>query len=49
MSAEYGIPFFYHDFREGWQEGIRLSKERAMYRQNYCGCIYSERERFCKD
>lgn len=49
LSAEYGIPFFYHDFREGWQEGIRISKERAMYRQSYCGCIYSERERFCKD
>ncbi|MBN1546395.1 MAG: epoxyqueuosine reductase QueH [Syntrophaceae bacterium] len=49
LSAQYRIPFFYHDFREGWQEGIRLSKERGMYRQNYCGCIYSERERFCKD
>lgn len=49
LSAEYGVPFLYHDFREGWQEGIRLSKERAMYRQGYCGCIYSERERFCRD
>jgi epoxyqueuosine reductase len=49
LSAEYGVPFFYHDFREGWQEGIRISKERSMYRQAYCGCIYSERERFCKD
>lgn len=49
LSEEYGIPFFYHDFREGWQEGIRISKERGMYRQGYCGCIYSERERFCKE
>lgn len=48
LSAQYGIPFFYHDFREGWQEGIRISKERLMYRQSYCGCIFSERERFCK-
>lgn len=49
LSACYGVPFFYHDFRKGWQEGIRLSKERGMYRQNYCGCLYSERERFCKN
>jgi predicted adenine nucleotide alpha hydrolase (AANH) superfamily ATPase len=48
LSAQYGVPFFYHDFREGWREGIRLSKERGMYRQNYCGCIYSERERFSR-
>ncbi|MDX9821433.1 MAG: epoxyqueuosine reductase QueH [Syntrophales bacterium] len=48
LSARYGVTFFYHDFREGWREGIRISKERGMYRQNYCGCIFSERERFCK-
>ena len=49
LSAQYRLPFFYHDFREGWQEGIRLSKDRSMYRQPYCGCIFSERERFCKN
>ena len=48
LAKNYGVSFYYHDFREGWQEGIRLSKERLMYRQKYCGCIYSERERFCK-
>lgn len=42
-----GIPFLYRDFREGWSEGVRVSKERGMYRQPYCGCIYSERERYC--
>jgi predicted adenine nucleotide alpha hydrolase (AANH) superfamily ATPase len=42
-----GIPFFYRDFRAGWSEGVRVSKERAMYRQPYCGCIYSEKERYC--
>lgn len=40
------VPFFYLDFREGWEEGVRISRERGMYRQPYCGCIYSEKERF---
>ena len=43
-----GVPFFYQDFRAGWNEGIAVSKERGMYRQPYCGCIYSEKERFYK-
>ena len=41
-----GVPFFYRDFREGWKEGIETSKELNMYRQQYCGCIYSEKERY---
>lgn len=41
-----GIPFLYRDFREGWSEGVRLSREMGMYRQPYCGCIYSEKERY---
>jgi predicted adenine nucleotide alpha hydrolase (AANH) superfamily ATPase len=41
-----GVPFYYHDFREGWKEGIEASKRLGMYRQSYCGCIYSEKERY---
>ena len=41
-----GVRFFYEDFRTGWQEGITISRERQMYRQQYCGCIYSEGERY---
>ncbi len=41
-----GIPFFYHDFRYGWKDGIALSKDMGLYRQQYCGCIYSEKERY---
>jgi len=41
-----GVPFYYHDFREGWQAGIEESKQLGLYRQQYCGCIYSEKERF---
>jgi len=45
-SRRYGVAFLYRDFREGWQEGIEKSKELGLYRQLYCGCIYSEQERF---
>ncbi|MEJ2167448.1 MAG: epoxyqueuosine reductase QueH, partial [Desulfobacterales bacterium] len=41
-----GVPFLYEDFREGWKEGVETSKALEMYRQPYCGCIYSEKERF---
>lgn len=46
VAEEVGIPFQYHDFRVGWKEGITASKEMGMYRQQYCGCIYSEKERY---
>jgi epoxyqueuosine reductase len=46
FGSEFGVPFLYQDFRPGWQEGIRLSKELGLYRQQYCGCIYSEKERY---
>ena len=48
IGNEYGVEFHYQDFRSGWQEGIRLSKEQGLYRQQYCGCIYSEKERYCQ-
>ena len=48
LSKQIGIPFFYEDFRVGWKEGIQTSKQLGMYRQQYCGCIYSEKERYYK-
>lgn len=48
VAESTGIPFYYYDFRQGWQEGIEASKRLEMYRQQYCGCIYSEKERFFK-
>lgn len=44
-----GVPFLYRDFREGWKEGIETSKHLNMYRQQYCGCVYSEKERYFKE
>jgi predicted adenine nucleotide alpha hydrolase (AANH) superfamily ATPase len=46
FGARYGVRFVYDDFRRGWQEGIAASKELGLYRQPYCGCIYSEKERY---
>lgn len=46
LSLKYGIPFLYRDFREGWREGVEESKALDMYRQPYCGCIFSEKERY---
>jgi len=46
LARQYGIEFYYEDFRKGWQEGIRISKEMGLYRQQYCGCIYSEKDRY---
>jgi len=46
VANEQNIMFYYQDFRKGWTEGVRISKEMGMYRQPYCGCIYSEKERY---
>jgi predicted adenine nucleotide alpha hydrolase (AANH) superfamily ATPase len=46
FAEKFGIPFLYQDFRHGWQEGIDRSIAIGLYRQPYCGCIYSEQERY---
>lgn len=48
IGKEVGIPFYYQDFRQGWKKGLEVSKAMGLYRQQYCGCIYSEKERFLK-
>ncbi|HBE44471.1 MAG TPA: hypothetical protein DDW17_03205, partial [Deltaproteobacteria bacterium] len=46
LSRKYDMPFIYKEFRKGWKEGVEESKRLNMYRQQYCGCIFSEKERF---
>ena len=48
IARETGVDFYYEDFRLGWKEGIERSKQLGLYRQPYCGCIYSEKERYFK-
>lgn len=47
LSAEYGIAFLPSDFKKknGYQRSIELSREYGLYRQDYCGCVFSRRER----
>jgi epoxyqueuosine reductase len=48
VARAVGVPFYYRDFRDGWKRGIETSKRMNLYRQQYCGCIYSEKERYLK-
>ena len=43
-----GPCFVYRDFRTDWQAGIDISRAWGVYRQPYCGCVYSEAERYHK-
>ncbi|MCQ2226264.1 MAG: epoxyqueuosine reductase QueH [Paludibacteraceae bacterium] len=46
LAEKYGVKFLPSDFKKrgGYQRSIQLSKEYNLYRQNYCGCIFSQRE-----
>ncbi|MDO8672060.1 MAG: epoxyqueuosine reductase QueH [Dehalococcoidia bacterium] len=46
MASLYGVPFYYEDYRSGFKESRNLSRELDLYRQQYCGCVFSEWERF---
>ena len=47
LSKKYNIKWLYSDFKknEGYKQSIELSKKYELYRQDYCGCIYSKEER----
>lgn len=45
-ASDYGVEFLYIDFRPGFREGQAKARELGLYRQPYCGCIYSEDERY---
>jgi len=47
-GAAAGVPFVYIDFRPGYREGYGRARELGLYRQAYCGCIYSEKDRYCQ-
>ena len=46
LSQKYHINWLYSDFKKdnGYKNSIELSKKYNLYRQNYCGCIYSQRK-----
>ena len=45
LAAEYGVSYLPSDFKKknGYKRSIELSREYDLYRQNYCGCIYSRK------
>lgn len=47
LAQEYGISYLCSDFkkRDGYKQSVAISKEYGMYRQDYCGCVFSKQER----
>lgn len=47
LGEEYGVKYLLSDFKKknGYKRSVELSKEYDMYRQDYCGCVFSMRER----
>lgn len=47
LGAEYGVAYLNSDFKKknGYKRSVELSQQYGMYRQYYCGCVYSKRER----
>jgi epoxyqueuosine reductase len=45
-AKRHGVTFLSEDFRLGWRISQNMSRELQLYRQKYCGCIYSEMERY---
>lgn len=45
-ASAFSVPFLYEDFRKGWTHGQQKAVAMGLYRQQYCGCIYSERDRY---
>ena len=48
MAELYGVKFLYRDFRPGFREGQQKARELGFYMQKYCGCVFSEAERYAK-
>lgn len=44
LAEEYGISYLFSDFKkhDGYKHSIQLSTQYNLYRQNYCGCVYSK-------
>ena len=48
LAGEKDIPFLYADLRKRYSDSRRMTKGLDLYRQQYCGCVYSEWERYAK-
>lgn len=48
IAAQQGIPFLYADLRQRYANSRHITKGLNLYRQQYCGCVYSEWERYAR-
>lgn len=48
IADKYGIKFYYYDFRPYFREGQNKAREMNFYMQKYCGCVFSEEDRYSK-
>lgn len=48
MADKYGLQFIYDDIRPFFRDSLHMAREKGLYLQGYCGCIYSEQERYDK-
>jgi len=48
LAEKYGVKFLYRDFRPGFRQGQNKARELGLYMQKYCGCVFSEEERYAK-
>ncbi len=46
IAENYGLSFLYRDFRVGFRQGQAKARELGLYMQKYCGCIFSEEDRY---
>lgn len=49
MAKKYDVKFLYRDFRVGFRQGQAKAKELGLYRQKYCGCVFSEEDRYLQE
>ena len=47
-AHEYGVEFLYWDFRPYFRAGQDFAREHGFYMEKYCGCVFSEEERYLK-
>ncbi len=48
FGKQYGVSFLYRDFRVNFREGNQKARELGFYMQKYCGCVFSEADRYQK-
>lgn len=48
FGKEFGVEFLYRDFRPNFRAGNQRARELGFYMQKYCGCVFSEEDRYKK-